>query len=279
MTNLEVEQRNFLGKPVEVLGNVLAYIEEAKGVLESEVLKGSGFGLIFYRIDGDGGKVVVLKSERSFRDFDSAEPSPPSIFADEAESWNRSFNILRDWKHVEPSSIIYGWKNKLSFVFSHSMAIPTMSVDECALDPGGVVECHIFRSISSGIIPFILIDGAVSAPRPKTLCLLQSAPEEDLLYSHLKGRAEHEQTTKLHYVTAMLKSRRPAILIKALKYLQQMKGQEEIIETAVSACCDNLPSQNGELLELLEKTQFGELRLSPSVVRFSERLATAIERR
>ena len=256
MTNSKIEQKSFIGTPGEVLGNVLAYIEETKSVLESEALQGFGFGLIFYRLDNDGGDVVVFRSDKIFRDLDSVESSPPAIFTEKSADWNSTFNILRDWKHVQPSSIIYGWKNnRLSFSFSHSMAIPTVSVDECALEPGGVVECHIFRSVSPGIFPFILIDGAVSATKPNTLCMLQAAPEETLLYSHLKGRAEHEQDAKLHYVKAMFTSRRPAILVRALKYLNQMQCLQDLIDTAVKACCENLSCQNDKLLEVMERSR------------------------
>jgi len=259
MTNSKIEQKSFIGNPGEVLGNVLAHIEETKSVLESEVLQGFGFGLIFYRLDNDAGKVVVFRSDKLFRHLDSVESSPPAIFAEKAEDWNRSFNILREWKHVQPSSIIFGWKcNKVSFTFSHSMAIPTVSVDECALEPGGVVECHVFRSVGSNILPFILIDGAVSAAKPNTLCMLQAAPEETLLYSHLKNRAEHEQNAKIHYVRAMLTSRRPAIFVRALKYLNQMKCSEELMDTAVKACCENLSCQNDKLLEVIERSRFRE---------------------
>ena len=280
MTNSKMEQKSFSGNPGEVLGSVLAYIEETKSVLETEALQGFGFGLIFYRLDNDGGDVVVFRSDKIFRDLDCVESSPPAIFAKKSGDWNRSFNILRDWKHVQPSSIIYGWKNnKLSFSFSHSMAIPTVSLDECALEPGGVVECHVFRSISPGVFPFILIDGAVSAAKPNTLCMLQAAPEETMLYSHLKSRAEHEQNAKLHYVKAMLTSTRPAMLVRALKYLNQMKGSEELIDTAIKACCENLSCQNDKLLEVMERSQFRGASLASHNAPLSQRLAEVMHRR
>jgi hypothetical protein len=279
MTNSKIEQKNFTGSSGEVLGKVLACIEETKSVLESEALQGYGFGLIFYRLDNDRGDVAVLRSDKVFRHLDSVEPSPPVLFAEKAEEWSRSFNILRDWKHVQPSSIIFGWKcNKLSFTFSHSMAIPTVSVDEFALEPGGVVECHVFRSISPSILPFILIDGAVSAAKPNTLCMLQAAPEEILLYSRLKNRAEHDKDAKEHYIKAMLASSRPAILVRALRYLNQMKCSEELVDAAVKVCCENLSCRNGKLLEVMEQSRLRGTFTPLRGNRFSERLAAVVHK-
>lgn len=256
MINVRIEQKSFLGEPDKVLGNVLAYIEELKGIFESEVYQGLGFGLIFYHLKEGGGDVIVLKSNRTVHDLDSFECAPPVILAEKLQDWNRALNILRDWKYVEPSSIIYGWKQRHSFTFSHSMAIPTMASDGGSMGSGKVVECLIFKSVTPGILPFLLIDGALAPPRSNALCMVQAAPAEHLLYSSLKSAAEEESAAKFHFVKALLRSKRPAVLLQAFKYLHQMKCPEALYGAAMEACVENISSSSDRLLEAMERALF-----------------------
>lgn len=264
MINVKIEQKSFLGEPERVVGNVVAYIEELKGIFEAEVYQGLGFGLILYHLKEGGGDVVVLKSNRTVRDLDSFQYVPPMIVADKLLDWNRALNILRDWKYVEPSAIIYGWKQKHSFTFSHSMAIPTMAADGSSRGPGKVVECLIFNSVTPGVLPFVLIDGALAPPRGNALCMVQAAPEEKLLYSSLKNSAEEEPAAKFHLVKAMLRSKRPAVLLQAFKYLQQMKCPQALYGMALEACVENIASNNDRLLEAMERALFLKPLTSPS---------------
>ena len=256
MINARVEQKSFFGNSDKVLGNVLAYIEEVKCTIESEVLKGLGFGLVFYHLHDDGGDVVVLTSNQIVKDLVSFQSRPPLILSEKLEQWNKAFNILRDWKYVEPSSISYGWKDKHSFAFSHSMAIPTMAVDDSASYQGRVVECHIFRSINPHILPFVLIDGLLAPPRGNALCVVEGAPQETLLYSSLKDKLEAEQSVKFHFVKPMLKSKKPTVLLKAFKYLQQMRYHDELFEAAIGVCLENLSDSNDKLLGAMEQALF-----------------------
>lgn len=256
MINVRIEQKSFLGESDKILGNVFAYMEELKGAFESEVYQGLGFGLIFYHLREGGGDVIALRSNRTVHDLDSFECTPPPVLAEKLQDWNRALNILRDWKYVEPSSIIYGWKEKHSFTFSHSMAIPTITADGSSMGPGKVVECLIFKSVSSGILPFILIDGALAPPRANALCIVQAAPDEKHLYSSLKSRLEEESAAKFHFVKALLRSKRPTVLLQAFQYIQQMKCPETLHEPALEACVENIDSNNDRLLEAMEKTLF-----------------------
>jgi len=271
MINAKIEQKSFLGNPDKVLGNVLAYMEEVKSTFESEVLKGLGFGLVFYHLHADGGDVVVLTGNQIVKELVSFKSRPPLIFSEKLEQWNKSFNILRDWKYVEPSSITYGWKDKHSFAFSHSMAIPTIAVDDSASYPSKVVECHIFKSLNAHILPFVLIDGVLAPPRGNALCVVEAAPEEGLLYSCLKNKLEEEQDVKFYFVKALLKSKRPAILLKAFKCLTQMRCRNDLFKTAAGVCLDNLSSSSDKLLDAMEKALFS--RTFPT----SQELVTLIE--
>ena len=274
MNRLQAEQKSFQGTAEEVLGKVFAYIEEAKCVLESEVLRGLGFGLITYHFNNEGGDVVVLRSSKTVRDLD-LQLSPPPVFSNELEAWNRSLNILKDWKYVQPSSLVYGWKCKLAFDFSHSLAIPTMPADDLGVDPDGVVECLIFKSVMPQTLPFIFLDGALAA---NTVCLLQAAPEEKQLYLSMKDRAEHEQPIKMHFVKAMLTSKRPLILLKGLKHLHQMKCPEGFLETAIDTCCENLWAKNGKLLQVMQETLSTRADLAFKGGHLMEKLAAVNQR-
>lgn len=256
MISAKIEQKSFLGNPDKVLGNIFAYIEEVKSSFESEVLKGLGFGLIFYHLHADGGDVVVLTGNQIVKELVSFKCRPPAILSEKSEQWTKSFNILRDWKYVEPSSIAYGWKDKHSFSFSHSMAIPTMAADGSALHPSKVVECHIFKSINPRILPFVLIDGVLAPPRGNALCVVEAAPEEELLYSRLKSKVEEEQNVKFYFVKTLFKSKRPAILLKAFKYLGQMRYQDELFKTALDVCLANSANSSNKLLDAMEKAIF-----------------------
>lgn len=270
MINTRIDQKSFLGNPDKVLGNVLAYIEEVKSTFESEVFKGLGFGLIFYHLHADGGDVVVLSSNQIVQELVSFKSRPPLILSEQSEQWNKALNILRDWKYVEPSFITHGWKDKHSFAFSHSMAIPTMAAGDSTSPASKVVECHIFKSLHPNLLPFVLIDGLLAPPRGNALCVVEAAPEEELLYSRLKNRSEEEQQVKLHFVRALLKSKRPAVLLKAFKCLGQMRCGEELFEAAVEVCLENLPGGGDRMLSAMEKALFS--------VRFptSQKLATLI---
>lgn len=263
MINVKIEQKSFLGKPERVLGNVVAYIEELKGIFEAEVYQGLGFGLIFYQLKEGGGDVVVLKSNRTVHDLDSFQCVPPLVVTDKLQDWNRALNILRDWKYVEPSAIIYGWKQKHSFTFSHSMAIPTMTPEGSSMGPGKVVECLIFNAVTPGGLPFVLIDGALAPPRGNALCTVQAAPEEKLLYSSLKSSVEEDSSARFHLVKAMLRSKRPAVLLQAFKYLQQMKCPQALYGMALEACVENIASNNDRLLEAMERALFLKPLTSP----------------
>jgi len=264
MINVKIEQKSFLGEPDKVLGNVLAYIEELKGIFELEVYQGLGFGLIFYHLKEGGGDVIVLKSNRTVHDLDSFECAPPMILAEKLQDWNRALNILRDWKYVEPSAIIYGWKQKHSFNFSHSMAIPTMTADGNSIGPGKVVECLVFQSVTPGILPFVLIDGALAPPRANALCMVQAAPDEKRLYSSLKSAVEEDSAAKFHFVKALLRSKRPAVLLQAFKYLQQMKCPEALYGMALEACVENIASNSDRLLEAMERALFLKPLMTPA---------------
>ena len=267
MINAKIEQKSFFGHPDKVLGNVLAYIEEVKSAFESDVLKGLGFGLVFYHLHNDGGDVVVMTGNQIVKELVSFKCRPPVILAEKSEQWTKSFNILRDWKYVEPSSIAYGWKDKHSFAFSHSMAIPTMAVDGSASHPSKVVECHIFKSLNPHILPFVLIDGVLAPPRGNALCVVEAAPEEGLLYSCLKNKIEEKQDLKFYFVKALLKSNRPGILLKAFKHLAQMRYREELFEPAIEVCLANFSNSSNKLLDAMEKALFSRnLPISQNMV-------------